>query len=77
MKKVSLYCVFIAFAMLLNGSMMAQNTPKTHEQEEQEEQEERQKREEAARGEHPGYFKQWFEKHKNADGIIPDGLNLK
>ncbi len=23
----------------------------------------------------PGYFKQWFEKHKNADGIIPDGLH--
>lgn len=25
----------------------------------------------------PGYYKQWFEKHKNADGIIPDGLPLQ
>ena len=28
-------------------------------------------------GGHPGYFTQWFEKHKNADGIIPDGLPLQ
>jgi photosystem II stability/assembly factor-like uncharacterized protein len=25
----------------------------------------------------PGYFPQWFEKHKNEQGIIPDGLTAK
>jgi Secretion system C-terminal sorting domain len=33
--------------------------------------------EDAEHAGNPGYFKQWFEKHKNADGIIPDGLPLK
>lgn len=33
--------------------------------------------EDAEHSGNPGYFNQWFEKHKNADGIIPDGLPLK
>jgi hypothetical protein len=25
----------------------------------------------------PGYYSQWFEKHKNEQGIIPDGLTAQ
>jgi hypothetical protein len=28
-----------------------------------------------AHGSHPGYFTQWFEEHKNEQGIIPEGLH--
>ncbi len=37
----------------------------------------KEEQEDADHAGNPGYFKQWFEKHKNEDGIIPDGLQLK
>jgi hypothetical protein len=68
MKKISIFFTFFVLQLLVCRSISAQNSPVIYDREEDED---------ARHPASPGYFKQWFEKHKNAEGIIPSGLHLK
>ena len=68
MNKKSIPSVYLAVLLFAATQLIAQNNISTESESDNEAEE---------HAENPGYFKQWFEKHKNADGIIPDGLPLK
>lgn len=66
-KYLFLITLFMGF-LSVGCHQMTHKSSLLHQKEEQED---------ADHAGNPGYFKQWFEKHKNEDGIIPDGLQLK
>lgn len=68
MKKSSIFFAFFVLQLLASSTISAQNSPLVDDEDE---------KREAKHPASPGYFKQWFEKHKNAEGIIPDGQHLK
>ena len=70
MKKTSILFVCTIGILLISCRSMAQKRDLSI----QKDKHEKEEREHEGR---PGYFKQWFEKHKNADGLIPDGLQLQ
>lgn len=68
MKKTFILLTSLIGIVSMGCHQMTHKSSLSHQKEEQED---------AEHAGNPGYFKQWFEKHKNADGIIPDGLHQK